>query len=413
MTWTNNDGLAHSVQQRRRGAGVARPRRGRSRSRPRSTPPARSPTSAASTRRCTGTVTVDAMRRPSVLAILIAVGSLAIGIVHLKLYFDGYDDTDVGPSFLLNAVAAGAAAVIVIVWDHALAVRPGVPRRQRHAARLRPEPDRQRHPDHRLHGGRLEPQPGGRHRRRRRGRHRRAVRRRAGVSPGAEGVVDPPCPQLAVVAHQRKVKASVLKALRRRSRRRRAPTTSRGTPCRQGQQGRRRRSRRRARPAPRSCSCAAVTARCAPPPKVSSARRRRSPSCRPAPPTCSPGRWASHRRRPTSSTSWSTGSPARSTPATCNGLTFNVMAGAGFDAAMIDDADAHKDRLGMVAYLRAGVRNARDRGALRGRRHRRRQAVLRRCRRRASSSATSARSRAACRRSRTPRRPTVASTWRS
>ncbi len=64
------------------------------------------------------------MRRPSVLAVLIALGSLAIGIVHLKLYFDGYDDTDVGPSFLLNAVAAGAAAVVVIVWDHALAVLP-------------------------------------------------------------------------------------------------------------------------------------------------------------------------------------------------------------------------------------------------------------------------------------------------
>lgn len=46
---------------------------------------------------------------------------------------------------------------------------------------------------------------------------------------------------------------------------------------------------------------------------------------------------------------------------TCNGMTFNVMAGAGFDAAMIDDADAHKERLGMVAYLRAGVRNARER----------------------------------------------------
>ncbi len=46
---------------------------------------------------------------------------------------------------------------------------------------------------------------------------------------------------------------------------------------------------------------------------------------------------------------------------TCNGLKFNVMAGAGFDAGMIDDADAHKERLGMVAYLRAGLRNARGR----------------------------------------------------
>ena len=46
---------------------------------------------------------------------------------------------------------------------------------------------------------------------------------------------------------------------------------------------------------------------------------------------------------------------------TCNGLTFNVMGGAGFDAAMIDAADADKDRLGVVAYVRAGVHAARDR----------------------------------------------------
>jgi diacylglycerol kinase (ATP) len=48
---------------------------------------------------------------------------------------------------------------------------------------------------------------------------------------------------------------------------------------------------------------------------------------------------------------------------TCNGLTFNVMAGAGFDAAMIDSADEHKERMGMVAYLRAGVKQAREREA--------------------------------------------------
>ena len=43
---------------------------------------------------------------------------------------------------------------------------------------------------------------------------------------------------------------------------------------------------------------------------------------------------------------------------TCNGLTFNIMAGTGFDAAMIDSADDDKERLGMVAYLRAGVKQA-------------------------------------------------------
>jgi diacylglycerol kinase family enzyme len=42
----------------------------------------------------------------------------------------------------------------------------------------------------------------------------------------------------------------------------------------------------------------------------------------------------------------------------CNNRTFNVMAGAGFDARMIDEADEHKDRLGMLAYVRAGLRNA-------------------------------------------------------
>jgi YegS/Rv2252/BmrU family lipid kinase len=45
----------------------------------------------------------------------------------------------------------------------------------------------------------------------------------------------------------------------------------------------------------------------------------------------------------------------------CNGMTFLVMAGTGFDAALIDSADDHKDRLGMVAYLRAGSKEVRRR----------------------------------------------------
>ena len=48
---------------------------------------------------------------------------------------------------------------------------------------------------------------------------------------------------------------------------------------------------------------------------------------------------------------------------TCNGMTFNIMAGTGFDAAMLDSADDDKERLGMVAYLRAGVKQAREREA--------------------------------------------------
>jgi diacylglycerol kinase (ATP) len=45
----------------------------------------------------------------------------------------------------------------------------------------------------------------------------------------------------------------------------------------------------------------------------------------------------------------------------CNDQTFTVMAGTGFDAAMVDDADAGKDRLGVAAYFRAAVGNARHR----------------------------------------------------
>lgn len=50
----------------------------------------------------------------------------------------------------------------------------------------------------------------------------------------------------------------------------------------------------------------------------------------------------------------------------CNDLTFTVMAGAGFDAAMIDETDsaakAHsKSRLGVLSYFRAGLLQARRR----------------------------------------------------
>ena len=48
----------------------------------------------------------------------------------------------------------------------------------------------------------------------------------------------------------------------------------------------------------------------------------------------------------------------------CNGMTFLVMAGIGFDAAMIDAADDDKERLGMVAYLRAGAKEARRAAAV-------------------------------------------------
>jgi YegS/Rv2252/BmrU family lipid kinase len=45
----------------------------------------------------------------------------------------------------------------------------------------------------------------------------------------------------------------------------------------------------------------------------------------------------------------------------CNGMRFGVMGGTGFDAAMIAHADDHKDLLGTWAYVRAGVKEARQR----------------------------------------------------
>jgi YegS/Rv2252/BmrU family lipid kinase len=47
--------------------------------------------------------------------------------------------------------------------------------------------------------------------------------------------------------------------------------------------------------------------------------------------------------------------------AVCNGLTFNVMAGSGFDVAMLSDAEESKERLGTIAYVGAAVRETRKR----------------------------------------------------
>ena len=46
-----------------------------------------------------------------------------------------------------------------------------------------------------------------------------------------------------------------------------------------------------------------------------------------------------------------------------NGESFAVMAGTGFDALMIRDADDGKDRFGRLAYLKAGARHLRTDGA--------------------------------------------------
>jgi YegS/Rv2252/BmrU family lipid kinase len=55
------------------------------------------------------------------------------------------------------------------------------------------------------------------------------------------------------------------------------------------------------------------------------------------------------------------GSVRRLDTARCNDLAFAIMAGTGLDAAMIDAADDAKERLGTLAYVRAGVREARQR----------------------------------------------------
>jgi len=46
--------------------------------------------------------------------------------------------------------------------------------------------------------------------------------------------------------------------------------------------------------------------------------------------------------------------------AVCNDLTFNVMAGSGFDVAMLSDAEDSKERMGTFAYVNAAVRETRN-----------------------------------------------------
>jgi hypothetical protein len=65
------------------------------------------------------------MTRPSLLRVLIAIGCLGIGALHLRLYFDSYrdiPDSDIGRSFLLNAVASAVVAIVVLAWAHRLAL---------------------------------------------------------------------------------------------------------------------------------------------------------------------------------------------------------------------------------------------------------------------------------------------------
>ncbi len=55
------------------------------------------------------------------------------------------------------------------------------------------------------------------------------------------------------------------------------------------------------------------------------------------------------------------GARRRLDSATCNDQAFNVMAGTGFDAALLDTAERGKDRWGTLAYVRAGIVESRRR----------------------------------------------------
>ena len=65
------------------------------------------------------------MTRPSALRVLTAVGSIALGLIHLRLYVTTYRDVPIenlGRSFLLNAAVAVVAAAFVLLVSHRWAV---------------------------------------------------------------------------------------------------------------------------------------------------------------------------------------------------------------------------------------------------------------------------------------------------
>jgi hypothetical protein len=62
------------------------------------------------------------MNRPSLLRILIAVGSAAAGVLHLYQAIDRELPDSMERSFVLSGIAAIAAAVVVLVWNHPFAL---------------------------------------------------------------------------------------------------------------------------------------------------------------------------------------------------------------------------------------------------------------------------------------------------
>ena len=132
-----------------------------------------------------------------------------------------------------------------------------------------------------------------------------------------------------------------------------------------------------------------------------------SRSFRRAPRTCSPRTSASRRTSPRAVSIGLRGERRRLDVGRFNGERFGVMAGAGFDAAMIHDADGGlKDRLGRAAYVWTGSQNLRAK-PFKAKIEVDGVSVVHAARRAASSSATSATCSAASRPSRT-RAPTTA-----
>ena len=160
-----------------------------------------------------------------------------------------------------------------------------------------------------------------------------------------------------------------------------------------------------------ACSCGAATARCGAASTRSSPRTPRSRwrSCRPARPTSSPRRWASRSTSARRSTSPCNGMPQPIDVGVVNGEAFAVMAGTGFDALMIRDADDRPRTASEGSSYLAPARNLGHRAptskvtsmASRGSR----------VGRRACSSATWGGSSAASRSSPTPASTTACSTW--
>jgi hypothetical protein len=53
------------------------------------------------------------------LRVIAAAGVLISGLVHLKLWFDGFGGIPViGPAFMLNAVAGVVIAALLVLWRH-------------------------------------------------------------------------------------------------------------------------------------------------------------------------------------------------------------------------------------------------------------------------------------------------------